>query len=335
MLSFISQRRCPVANSSPTAGTATGGQNNTQQYGRTLTLLVSNNQGQALDLSALRIKFNVKKTGVQTPNSADITVYNISAKTQKLIQKEFTHVLLNAGYVGNFGLIFKGNIKQFITGRESATDTFINLNCGDGDQAYNFATINQTIKKGVQPQAQLNAALSSMNSMGVATGYMGQLPQISLPRGKVIYGNTREHLKKLADTYGFTWSVQDGNLVFLSQKTYLPNQAVVLTSKTGMIGTPQQTTLGIDVKCLMNPNIKAHGRVQINNKSVAQMKIDFWVPGSAANTPASFQHDGMYYPIVIEHSGDTRGQDWYTNLKLLSVDVSSNPLDSVQAGVGS
>lgn len=325
---------------SPGAGNATGGASNTQQYGRVCTLLVSNNQGTSLDLSALRIKFKVKKTSIMTPNAADIIVYNIEAKTQKLIQNEFTHVLLQAGYVGNFGLVFKGNIKQFITGRESATDTFINLNCGDGDQAYNFATINQTLKAGATPQIQLNAGLTSMSDMGITPGYTSvqtadTSAQAALPRGKVIYGNSRDHLKKLADTYGFAWSIQDGNLVFLSQGTYLPNKAVVLTSKTGMIGTPQQTTEGIDVKALLNPNIKVHGRVQINNASVAKMKIDFWTPGSPANTPSPIGHDGMYYVTVLEHSGDTRGQDWYSNMRLLTVDIASSPLESVQTGYGS
>lgn len=324
----------PQAQPTPSAGNAAQSQN-TQQYGRVCTLLVSNKQGQALDLSALRIKFKVKKTGVMTPNVADIIVYNVEANTQKLIQNEFTSVILQAGYVGNYGLVFKGNIKQVITGRESATDTFLNLNCGDGDQAYNFATVNQTIKKGSVPQAQLNAALTAMSGMGVSQGYTGTLPPIALPRGKVIYGNARDHLKKLADTYGFTWSVQDGNLVFLSQGTYLPNQAVVLTSKTGMIGTPQQTTEGIDVKCLLNPNLKVHGRVQLDNASIAKMKINFWEPGSAANTPSPIDRDGYYYALVVEHSGDTRGTDWYSNLRLLTVDISSNPLQSVQVGYGS
>lgn len=313
----------------PSAGNASVASTNTQQYGRVCTLLVSNKQGQALDLSALRIKFKVKKSSVMTPNAADIIVYNVDSQTAKLIQAEFTTVLLQAGYVGNYGLIFKGNIKQFITGRESATDTFIDLNCGDGDQAYNFSTINQSIVKGASPNDQLKAGLTALSGMGVGTGYTGQLPQVALPRGKVIYGNTRDHLKRLADTYGFVWSIQDGNAIFLSQGTYLPNEAVVITSKTGMIGTPQQTTEGIDLKCLLNPNIRCSGRVKIDNASIAKMKIDFWTPGSPANTPAQISNDGLYYPLVIEHSGDTRGQEWYSNMKLLTVKVAVNPLSSV------
>lgn len=313
---------------SPSAGNAVQS-TSTQQFGRVCTLLVSNNQGDSLDLSALRIKFRVKKLGISTPNMGDFIIYNISPDTVKLIQSEFTHVLFQAGYEGNYGLVFVGNVKQVISGRESATDTFVNLNCGDGDKAYNFAVINQTIRAGGTPQAQLNAGLTAMAGMGVSAGYTGKLPAIQLPRGKVMYANAREHIRRLADTYGFSWSVQDGNLVFLSEGTYLPNEPFVLTSKTGMIGTPSQTTEGIEAKCLLNPNIKVHGRVKLDNASIAKMKIDFWTPGSLANQPSPISNDGMYYALVVEHSGDTRDQDWYTNLRMLTVNIASNPLDSV------
>lgn len=320
--------------SNPNAGSSTGQNPQSQQFGRTITLLVSNSAGQALDLSQLRIKFNVKKTGIMTPNQADIIVYNISAAVEELIQSEFTHVILNGGYVGNFGLIFKGNIKQCITGRENGTDTYLELICGDGDIAFQYATINQTLKGGSFVEDQYNLGLTSLAKQGVGQGFLGPLPKTQLPRGKVVYGNARDHLQKLVQTYGFAWSIQDGNLVFLSQGQTLPNQAIVLTSKTGLIGTPQQLSgnEGFAIKSLLNPNIKVHSRIHVNNASIAAMKIDFWTPGSPANTPASPRWDGLYYPYIVEMEGDTRGQDWYSNLKCLSVDVATNALDSVVGG---
>ena len=96
---------------------------------------MSNKAGQALDLSALRIKFQVKMTGTATPNTADIRVYNISQDTAFQIQKEFTKVVLQGGYQANFGVVFEGSIKQVLIGRESATDNFIDIIAGDGDIA--------------------------------------------------------------------------------------------------------------------------------------------------------------------------------------------------------
>ena len=46
----------------------------------------------------------------ETPNSASIKVYNLSEATAGRICKEFTRVILQAGYQGNCSVIFDGNI---------------------------------------------------------------------------------------------------------------------------------------------------------------------------------------------------------------------------------
>lgn len=308
---------------------------NGQQFIRKFTLLVSNNAGASIDLSALHVKFAVKRSDTVTPNMADIRVYNLSSQTALFIKKEFTKVVMQAGYNSNFGGIFRGNIKQVIIGRESATDTFIDIIAGDGDRAYNFAILNTTLAKGSSPNDQVNAALGSFQNLGVSTGFIGPLPQNQLPRGKVLYGNARDHLRTVADSHGFAWSIQNEKVNFVKQSTYLPGTVVVLTSKTGMIGTPQQTNEGVNCKCLINPHIKISGRIKIDNTSVEQYKINLAVPNSAANIPAPLTADGVYYVLVVEHVGDTRGQEWYSNLVTLNVDVTSNPINSVQVGYGS
>ncbi len=307
-----------------------------RQFGRQFQIIVSNSQGQAIDVSQFHVKFNIKRSGYMTPNSADILIYNLSDTAAILIKQEFTNVVVSAGYTGNFGVIFKGNIKQAIVGRESATETFVNLICGDGEQSYNFAVMNQTIGSaangGSSPANQLDAAVQAMGSYGVGSSYVSPLPSVKLPRGKVLYGNARDYIQTIASTNNCNWSIQDEKIVFLPEKAYLPTQVVQLNNKTGMIGTPQQTVEGIMAKSLLNPQIKCHTRVQINNRTVAQAKIDFSTPGSAANLPASLAYDGMYYVWVAEHTGDTRGVPWYTGLRMMTVDASDNPINSVQPG---
>ncbi len=302
------------------------------QFGRVWTLLVGAGDGTALDLSSLRIKFAVKRSDTMTPNVADIRVYNVEEATALRIRKEFTRVVLDAGYEGNHGVIFKGNIKQVIIGRESAVDTFIDIIAGDGDRAYNFSVVNQTLAAGSSQEDQINTAAGAMNPKGVTVGHIGDLPTERLPRGKVMYGNARNYLRNTAQTTDKTWSIQDEKITFVSLKSYLPGERVILTSKTGMIGTPQQTNIGVNVKCLLNPLIKIASRIEINNKSIERLKIDLSVPNSAANIPAPLTADGVYYVLVSEHQGDTRGVEWYTSLVCLNVDVTTNPLNSVQVG---
>jgi hypothetical protein len=300
-----------------------------QQYLRICTLLISNNKGDSLDLSELHIKFSIKRSDTQTPNMAEIRVYNLEEKTAQRIQKEFSKVILQGGYESNFGVIFQGNVKQIILGRENSTDTFIDIVAGDGDLSYNFAIVNTTIAAGAGHAEQINAAISSMNPDGTTLGHVSELPPTKLPRGKVMYGMARDYLKQTADTTKKTWSIQDGKVQFVSTSSYLPGTAIQLTSKTGLIGTPNQTTFGVNMKCLLNPLIKVGGRVQIDNNIVARLKINLAVPLSPENIPAPVTADGVYYVLVIEHEGDNRGQEWYTNLTCLNINTTTNPINSV------
>ncbi len=263
---------------------------------------------------------------------ADIRVYNLSEETAKQIRKEFTQVILEAGYEGNHGVIFQGNIKQVILGRESATDTFIDIIAGDGDRAYNFSIVNTTLAAGHTQADQLLAATNAMSLKGVTAGYNDLEPNVISSRGKVMYLNAKDALRNLAQSSGKNWSIQDEKINFLSKKSYLPGERVVLTSKTGMIGTPSQTNEGVNIKSLLNPLLKIGGRVQIDNDSIQRYKIDLSTPNSPANIPAPLTADGTYYLLVVEHEGDTRGVPWYSNMICLNMDVTTNPVNSVQVG---
>lgn len=305
------------------------------QYGRAFSLVVFGTDLNGLDLSELRCKFVVKRSDTMTPNVADIRVYNLEEKTAIRIRNEFKRVILQAGYEGNYGVIFQGNIKQVIIGRESATDTFIDIVAGDGDRAYNFAVVNATIAAGGTQLDQIQAAVGTMSEKGgVTAGHIGDTPAETLPRGKTMWGNARNYLRDVAQTSDKTWSIQDEKVTFVSKKSYLPGERVVLTSKTGMIGTPQQTNEGVNAKCLLNPMLKIGGRVEIDNASIERYKINLTVPNSPANIPAPLTADGVYYLLVVEHQGDTRGVEWYSSLICLNVDVTSNPINSVQTNYG-
>lgn len=301
------------------------------QYLRTVTLLVVDAKGQTLDLSDLRIKFVVKQSTAETPNAADIIVYNLSDATALQIRSQFKKVILQGGYNSNFGVIFKGNIKQVIIGRESGTETFINIIAGDGDLAYNFAIVSASIAKNSTQNDQINACLKSMVPLGVTGGANANVPATQkLPRGKVLFGNARTHLRKVAKTTQCNWSVQKGQLQFVPKSQYLPGTATVITAETGMIGAPQQTTEGVNVKCLINPLIQINGRIQLDNKTVQRLKVDLTLrPGGQTNVQMPLASNGVYFVLALEHSGDTRGTDWYTNVICLYVDSTTVFVNSV------
>lgn len=295
--------------------------NESQQYIRRCNLIVADAKGNGLDLSNLRIVFKIKKSDAQTPNTAEIRVYNLAKETASQIRKEFSTVLLQAGYDRNYGTIFAGNIKQVRLGRENGTDSYIDIAAGDGDDAYNFAVVNSTLSSGATQQDQINSAASSMSGKAVKQGSITGVESNKLPRGKVMYGMARDYLRQSASATETSWSIQDGKIQFVKLTGLLPSQAVLLNSKSGLIGTPEQTNDGITVKCLLNPQLKIAGRVKIDQENIAEAQLPDTSKKDTVNKPVAIEDDGFYRLLTVEHSGDTRGNEWYSNLVCLGIDA--------------
>lgn len=299
-----------------------------EQFIRDASLLLVQGE-KALDLSALRFKFQTSQQDEESPSNCTIRVYNLSAKTVHQVRTEYTRVVLQAGYEdAAFGVIFDGTIKQFRIGREDNITTYLDILAADGDIAYNFSTVSKTLAAGSTAQDRVAAAIAAMKPEGVEAGQL-VYPSTGgiLPRGKVLFGMAKAIVRQNTQTMGATWSIQNGKINIIPLDGYLPGEAVILNSKTGLIGRPEQTIDGIKAKCLLNPKIIVGGLVKINNKSINQtVQQDENAAPVAYNSWANLQQfasvtaDGLYRVYVAEHKGDTRGQEWYTDLICLTVD---------------
>lgn len=298
------------------------------QYLRKISLKIGNDT-EAIDLSELRIRFSVRRGTISTPNTADIRVYNVSAETARKSQlKEFGRVVLQAGYAGNYGVIFDGTIKQVRRGRESQTDTYLDITAADGDSAYNWSVINMSLAAGSTAQDHLKAAVQAMEGRGVTMGDSGTLSTNKLPRGKVMFGLTREVLDNLGRTQDVSWSIQDGKMTLIPNTAYLPGDAIVVNYQTGMVGLPEQTQNGVNVRMLLNPSVKIGRLLKLDNASIQQYRYGVSLYDQANNdiihNQIALSADGVYKTMIADHFGDTRGNEWYTDVICVSVDATVN-----------
>jgi hypothetical protein len=282
------------------------------QYLRFCSLVVGDPSGNGIELSALRVKFVIDKSDTQSPASATIRVYNLSDNTAKQIQNEFTHVFLQAGYDGNHALIFNGTMRQKREGRENQTDTFLEIIAQDGDAGYNFSVVNTTLAAGWNQASLHGQLMQAFSPFGITQGYTPEFGGPSMPRAKVCYGMTRDYMRTLADSAGTSWSIADGALHMIPIASTLPGAAIVLTSDSGLIGMPVQTISGIVVKSLLNPLIKYGGQIQLDNASI--QTASFSVAYGAINQFPSLDTDGFYKVYAVKMTGDTRGQEWYSDI---------------------
>jgi len=308
-------------------------------FGRKFGLLLFN-ENETLDLSEFHVKFSVQNADVETPNTARIRVYNLKQSTLTKIKGEFQNVSLDAGYEqGNYGTIFQGTVRQFRIGRESATDTFLEILAADGDVGYNQGIISQTLSAGSTPADAISAAAKAMGAdqpdLSALTIDKQHVPSI---RGTVMFGMARAQLRNLASTLDAGWSIENGRVVFTDNKGYRPGTPVPINVGNGLIGLPEQTNEGIRIQCLLNSKLRIGGLVKLNNEEIIQlMQADPNAAPIPYNQWAGIQYnaalspDGFYRAYVVEHEGDTRGDDWTSDLICLAVNISLPANKSVEA----
>lgn len=302
------------------------------QYLRKFSLIVGPDSGDARDLSDLRCYFNVRRGDNETPNTADIRVTNPAPKTVRAaMSKEFTRVVLQAGYEGNFGVIFDGQIKQTRFGRISSTETYLDIHAADGDRAYNYSTMALSLAAGENGKRKtLEAVLGSMAAFGVFQGYVPpDFPDNPLPRGKVLFGSAKDELRILARNSLTNWSIQNGKLQMIPETAYLPGDVPEISAATGMIGIPEQTQNGIKVRTLLNPALRIGQAIWLNNASIQRYRYPISLNKDKENNFFDVSNpinpDGIYYVMVADYYGDTRGDSWYSDLICLSIDATVNP----------
>ncbi|QIB36608.1 hypothetical protein G3A56_02320 [Rhizobium oryzihabitans] len=291
-----------------------------QQWLRYCKLTVAGG-GDSVDLSQLRIRFQVTQHNLQSPNAADITITNLSDQTVKRIKGEGTEVTLEAGYEENPGLIFKGQIIQKRSGRENPVDTYLNIIAQGGDQAYNFATVSKTLAAGHSYRDQVLAVYEALKPFGITLGKIADLGDKKMPRARVMFGMARDILRTIAISTGTSWSIQNNELTVTKNNEPKEGGAIVLNSRTGLIGLPVQSIDGILVTCLLNPQIGPGSLIQIDQASVQEAKLsaDYTAVVNNAMIPSTAD-DGFYKCLVVNHSGDTRGDPWYTQILCLRAD---------------
>lgn len=299
-----------------------------QQWLRDWALVVIGGASETnvFDLSELKFRFRTQQFDEESPNNCEIRVYNLSPATVKKVREEYSRVKLSAGYKNSGkGEIFDGTIRQFRTGRESQVNSYLDILAADGDIPYGFGIVNETISAGAT-QDEITRRIGKVSTEPLP---IDNLPTVlngteSL-RGKVLFGMARDYLRDVAKTNQCTWSIQNGKLQMVPFDSYLPGDVVTLDVATGLIGVPELTEQGVQVRCLINPKLRVGGLIRIDNARVNRIIQANENDPRVFNSVAGIQHqaslsaDGLYRVYVIEHTGDNRGNEWYSDLTCLAV----------------
>lgn len=269
-----------------------------QLLGRKYRLIFGKPGAQGKTITGLDITFDVEKTTEAKPNTATVTVYNLSQESRAALEEPGTLITLEAGYEGQMGIIFVGNdlIVQTV---KQGVDFVTTIKSKDGGEQVAETSVELDVAEGEEIEATVRKIVSKFDQITGRTSEFSQLPKKKSPRSYSLMKPAKEALTELLAPEEFQWSIQNGEFRVVHKDKASTETIFILGPRSGLIGSPEKTrfkllgeekdTEGISFTCLLNPEVTPLRRVQLNAASIK----------------------GMYKVTKVVYRGDYRGSDWY------------------------
>ena len=215
----------------------------------------------AFETTELRVKFEVDKSLVGSPNLMKLEIYNIKESNRNLIKEVYQNIELYAGYEDSMPLIFKGQLRT-VSHLLVGVDWITTIYAADGALALENAKINKTYPAGTTQETLVDSLIGELSSVGgIAKGKLEGIKECitkkkSLLKSMIMSGGVKEWLDELSKTCGFNYSVNDGVIDTNTKDKPLNDEPMFLISqKTGMIGSPEITEVGASVSVYLKGTV--------------------------------------------------------------------------------
>jgi len=289
-------------------------------FGRVARLVLGQAGGKGVEITELRIAFEVEKTISKNPNSSNVRVWNLAKTTREQLQKPDTRCLLYAGYEEDRGplVIFNGAVSFAFTSFDGP-DVITECELGDGAVEIRDTVVSLGYSGGVSSATVLRDIASRM---GVALVVADDVQPRSWAHGFSFYGPARVALDKVTHGSGTRWSIQNGELQVVRTGGTTTRTAIVLQADSGLIGHPERMRHGRQEAATVRDQDTARTR-RIES---ARRQQDGWqvrtllqptiLPGDPVIL-RSRSVEGTFRASEVRHVGDTHEGEWFTELKLV------------------
>lgn len=241
-------------------------------------------------------------------SSGSIDVYNLNRNDTEFLTTSTAFwlnrqrmVQLYAGYDDDVKMIMSGVVKEAPPNGYPDMALHINL---IGDAKWQSATIN--LQKADLKIVDLIDYVSSVTEYPVNMPQWLRSSNEWLNRKLDAYSYTGtpigllENIQNMIGGYNpnsssFMLGIQNGEIVVGSPQKNESDNVLLISKDTGMIGLPMPTYNGIDVKMLLNPDVKVNDKIRLESERVPMC-------------------NGYYYVLGIRHEGELRSSQFYTTL---------------------
>lgn len=258
-----------------------------------------------------KIKASTGKSS-NTPNTAEIKLYNLSTNTLNQINAENV-VLLKAGYETDtiLPVLYVGTILKVYTER-SGQDNITTLICKEADSLSKSAKINDKIPKGTTYNFLIRRFITKFKNNGIPLGYFQEIPRINqaTEESLTFNGLLTKQFTEVTDAVDYIWFISRGKLYVQPRELDRPFTYVDIkpqnvigaikpyddkASKTSKDATSKPK--GVNVSTFLNADIGIESYIKIGYG----------------------QYQGDYKPEEVEYSLNWKDGPWKVDIKCQGV----------------
>lgn len=193
-----------------------------QNWMRHFELQLVGENGQGIQLSDFKVTFTIDWFNISSASRVGtFKIYNLSADTvNRITGREFSKVRLIAGYDGiapevaasdvgiarevdadtvgqsdgrNYGLIFSGEIRYSVTGKDSPIDSYVLIQAADTDLAFATSITNQTLAAGYTTEDMFRLLMKDFEAKGATVGRTPVFPDCFPARTCAVWHDTASY----------------------------------------------------------------------------------------------------------------------------------------------
>jgi len=283
----------------------------------------------------LRIDFEIKKysnTSTYGMNTANIELYNLNEESNRMLVGKELPVIIEAGYEGSEAIIFNGRIGSSVKIKKSPEhpDIVTNLLCAAGFKTVQHYVVSRAVKN-MEIKDFLKSICSNVEIIDE------NLQKVKAPitadfvvdlNGNQIQGNTGERtfddtfvdvLTKLSNEFYFDFQIGEDKVLFRPREMQTKH---TITPDNGLIGIPEITELGVDLRTFFNPGLETGDAFTLESKysNFKLGALEFLdrtdVSGmfNARKVNNKNRYAGSYRILELIHKCSSNTNDWQTEI---------------------
>jgi hypothetical protein len=248
-----------------------------------------------------RVVFRVVKTLTTETNVSDVQIYGLGDSLRQQFLASGQVMQIEAGYAAGSEILSIADITNASIQRQPP-EIITKLECQDGAQALK----ERKVALSFAPETPVQRVLDKLaQELALGQRATGVQVQGVYRNGLTLSTTIRDALNRVTRKAGVTWSIQDRQLQILDPVLSSQGQGVLLSPTSGLINSPERIDdpeneeelrrgVGYRVRSLLNPKIRPGEQLILESvEAQGQFRID-----------------------TVEHTCDTRGNEWYTEAEV-------------------